>query len=156
MNERQRLEREISELRHELSVTIPQEMQVAIEMGDLRENSEFSDAVTRQYFTSIRLKQLTERLNLYRSINLTDVSKTNVGIGSVVKTKHVEENRTVTFKLVIGEISNTDSDLFTEVTLQSPIGKALLNKQVKDQVMVRLPNGTATYKIINIQTLHDL
>lgn len=156
MNEREQLENEINQLRYELSVTIPQEMQTAIEMGDLKENSEFSDAVARQYFASVRLKQLTDRLNSYRAINLQNISRTKVGIGSIVKVKHLEENKTIMFKIVVGEISDKLTTEYVEITVNSPIGKALLDKQVKDKVMVVLPARKATYKIMNIKTLHDL
>lgn len=156
MNEREHLENEINKLRHELSVTIPEDMRTAIEMGDLRENSEFSDVVTRQYFTSVRLKQLTDRLNSYKAVNLQNISKTNVGVGSIVKVKHIEENKTVLFKLVVGEITDELCGEYTEITLNSPIGKALYDKQVKDQVIATFPVGKATYKIVNIKTLHDL
>lgn len=156
MNEREHLESEVAKLRYELSVTIPQEMQTAIEMGDLKENSEFSDAVARQYFVSIRLKQLIDRLNSYKAINLQNISKTRVGIGSIVKVKHVEENKSITFKVVIGEISDNTNVKHTEITVNSPIGKALCNKEVKDQVIVVLPKGKVTYKIMDIKTLHDL
>lgn len=156
MNEREQLEKEIDRLRHELSVTIPQEMQTAIESGDLRENSEFSDAVSRQYFASIRLKQLIDRLSSFSAVQLQTISKTSVGVGSIIKTKHVEENKTMTFKMVIGEITDDISEEYTEITLHSPIGKALHNKEVKDQVTVVFPSGKATYKILNIKTLHDL
>lgn len=156
MNEREHLEQEINKLRYELSVTIPQDMQTAIETGDLRENSEFSDVVTRQYFASVRLRQLTDRLNSYKAINLQNISKSHIGIGSITKVKHIEENKIVTFKIVVGEISDNPSTEHTEITINSPIGKALYNKQVKDQVIVVLPNGKVTYKIMSIKTLHDL
>lgn len=156
MSEREQLEKEINQLRYDLSVTIPQEMQTAIESGDLRENSEFSEIVARQYFTSVRLKQLTDRLNSHRSINLQNISKTNVGVGSVIKVKNLDKNETIVFKIVVGEIANEVNSEYTEITLSSPIGKALYNKQVKDTVAVVFPNGKATYKIINIKTLHDL
>lgn len=155
MNEREHLEQEINKLRYELSVTIPQDMQTAIETGDLRENSEFSDVVARQYFTSVRLKQLTDRLNSYKAINLQNISKTNVGVGSLIKVKHIEENKTIHFKLVVGEISDKVTGDYAEITVNSPIGKALYNKEERDQVTVVFPIGKATYKIMNIKTLHD-
>jgi transcription elongation factor GreA len=156
MNERVRLENEINELRYELSVTIPQEMQSAIELGDLRENCEFSDVVTRQYFASIRLRQLTERLNAYKAINLQEISKTTVGLGSIITVTHVEENTIMVFKLIMGEITDEVNTEYTEVTLKSPIGKALFGHQLSDEVTVSLPKGKAIYKIVNIKTLHDM
>ena len=156
MNEREHLESEINKLRYELSVTIPEDMQAAVELGDLRENSEFSDVVTRQYFASVRLKQLIDRLNSYKAINLHQISKTNVGVGSLVKVRDVENNTTMVFKMVVGEITNEVHPEYTEVTINSPVGKALYNKQIKDQVFVILPNGKVVYKIVSIKTLHDL
>jgi transcription elongation factor GreA len=155
MNERKYLENEINELRYELSVTIPQEMQNAIESGDLKENSEFSEVISRQYFASIRLQQLIDRLNTYKAINLQNVSKTNVGVGSIVEVNHLEENKIVTFKLVLGAITDAATTEYVEVTSQSPIGKALCDKQVGETGVASLPKGKATYKIISIKTLHD-
>jgi len=156
MNEREHLENEISKLRYELSVTIPHDMQTAIESGDLRENSEFSDVVSRQYFTSVRLKQLVDRLNSYKAINLQNISKTHVGLGSLVKVQHLEENKTITFKVVVGEIADEPTSEYTEITVNSPIGKALTDKRVKDKFIVILPTTRATYKILDIKTLHDI
>lgn len=154
MNEREQIEQEIEKLRHELSVTIPEEIQIATEQGDLRENTEFSAAVARQHFVGVRLKQLVDRLKAYKSIDLSLIPKDKVGLGSVVKAKHVETNETVRFKIVMSDIS--EDDTYIEVTLKSPIGKALQNKQVKDEVSVSLPHGKATYRILSITTIHDL
>lgn len=156
MNERVRLEREINELKYELSVTIPQEMQTAIEMGDLRENSEFSDAVTRQHFVNIRLKQLADRLSACKAVDIHSIPRDKVGIGSVVKVRNLETNKIMYFKLIMSEISNHPSTEHTEVTVNSPIGKALTNKKIKDEVVAVLPNGRSTYRILNITTIHDL
>ncbi len=154
MNERDQIEREIEKLRYELSVTIPEEIQIATEQGDLRENTEFSAAVTRQHFVGIRLKQLVDRLKAYRSVDLTQIPKDKVGFGSIVKARHLETNTVIHFKIVMADISDEDSHV--EVTLKSPIGKALYNKKVKDEVSVSLPHGKATYRILNITTIHNL
>jgi transcription elongation factor GreA len=155
MNEYEQLEEEIIRLKHELSDIIPQEMQDAIELGDLRENSEFSELVTRQHFVSIRLKQLTDRLALCKSINVQNISRDSVGIGSLIKTRHLETNAIEYFKLVLSEISDDVYHTYTEITLKSPLGKALNNKKVKDEVVAKLPNGKATYRILKITTIHD-
>ena len=154
MNERDQIESEIEKLRYELSVTIPEEIQIATEQGDLRENTEFSAAVTRQHFVGIRLKQLVDRLKAYRSVDINLISRDRVGFGSIVKARHLETNSIVRFKIVMADISDDDSHV--EVTLKSPIGKALYDKKVKDEVSVPLPQGKATYRILGITTIHDL
>lgn len=157
MGECQHLWDEVQKLKYELTVGIPQEMQCAIESGDLRENSEFSEVVTRQYFLNTRLNQLMQRLNECNSIDINTISKDSVGIGSIIEVTHVEKNKPVKFKLMIAEISDDYVEReYTEITMKSPIGKALYNKKINDEVLVKVPKGTATYKIIKITTIHQL
>jgi transcription elongation factor GreA len=155
MSERELLLQELSKVKYELSVTIPQEMQNALDCGDLRENSEFSEIVSRQHVLSIRLQQLKERLGRLDNINLDTVSKTEVGVGSLVKVRDLTTNKIIQFKILMSEISEVEVDDYTEITMNSPIGKALLNKSVKDEVTVSYPNGIGKFRILSIKTLHD-
>jgi transcription elongation GreA/GreB family factor len=156
MKEKELLEEEIEKLRHELSVVIPQEMQVAVELGDLRENSEFSSIVAKQHFISVRLKQLTDRLRNYRSVDMNSIPRDAVGIGSVIKTRHIEENKIVYFKMVLNEVGDCSDEKYAEITTSSPLGKSLTNKRVKDEVTVNTPQGRATYRILQLTTVHDI
>jgi transcription elongation factor GreA len=156
MTDREQLEREIDRLKYELSVTIPQEMQEAAELGDLKESTEFSEILTRQQFANIRLHQLIQRLAAYKQINLNHISRDKVGIGSIITVHHNESDNIKIFKVMSVEISNEESPSYTEITINSPIGKALYNKSVGDIVMVPLPSKKAIYKILNILTIHDI
>jgi transcription elongation factor GreA len=156
MNERDAIESEIQKLKYELSVTIPEEIQTAIEQGDLRENSEFSTAITRQHFVGIRLHQLLERLTAYKSVDISLIPLDKVGLGSIVTVMDVHNEEVHVFKLVISEISDIYNDEYTEVTVKSPVGKALHNKSVNDLVSVQLPLHRRMYKITNIITIHNL
>ena len=55
---REKLSREVDELSHELNVILPQAIAQAVELGDLRENSEYKAALERQQFVQARLGQL--------------------------------------------------------------------------------------------------
>jgi transcription elongation factor GreA len=156
MNDREQLEQEINNLKYELSVTIPQEIQIAVEMGDLKENSEFSEITSRQQFAGIRLQQLLQRLSAYKNINLHLIPRDKVGIGSIITAYHLESQTTQVFKVVLAEISNDPSDKYIEITSSSPIGKSLYNKIIGESATVSLPNGKATYKILNLLTIHDV
>lgn len=155
MDTRLFLEQEIEDLRHELSVVIPQEIQEALEQGDLRENTEYSAALSRQHFVSIRLEQLMRRLNAYNSLDLTLAPLNAVGMGSLVKLRNLVTNKIEHVKIVIGDISDEESDKYQEVTLSSPFGQSLQNKKVKDEISVPLPKGKALYRILEIKTVHD-
>lgn len=152
-NTRQYLEDEIEKLRRELSVTIPQEIQDAVELGDLRENTEYSAAITRQNFVGIRLEQLAKRLEAYARIDLSQLPKDAVNIGSIVKMRNLKTDKIEYFKIVIGDI-NEDAE-HQEVTISSPMGQSLKNKKVKEEVRVQLPFGVSQYRILQIKTVHD-
>lgn len=153
MNTRTYLEHELEELKRELSVTIPQEIQDAVALGDLKENSEYSAAIGRQHFVSVRLEQLVKRLEIYNSIDFSMLPKDAINIGSEVKLRDLISNKIVHMRIVIGDID--DSDDCIEVTIASPLGQALKNKKVKDEVVVQLPKGQAKYRVLSIKTFHD-
>ena len=62
---REKLSREIDQLSHELNILLPQAIAQAVELGDLRENSEYKAALERQQFVQARLGQLHQRLNQF-------------------------------------------------------------------------------------------
>lgn len=156
MNERAAIEAEIDKLKYELSVVIPSELKDAMELGDMKENSDFSSILERQYFINVRLNQLSQRLQLYKTIDLSLIPKNVVGVGSIIKVKDLHTKTTKKLKLVFNEISDECSDLYDEITLNSPLGKALINKKVHDVVTVLLPMYNVQYKIMQLQTIHDI
>jgi transcription elongation factor GreA len=156
MTDKEQLEYEIAQLKHELSVTLPHEMQEAASRGDLGENSEFSEIASRQNFAGTRLMQLVDRLSVYSPVNLRAISRDSVGMGSMVTVENVDTNITSVFKLVITEISNNIAAEYTEITVNSPIGKSLLNKHIGDTVVINTPSGKVTYKILTLITIHDV
>jgi transcription elongation factor GreA len=143
---------EVEKLQHELNVTLPNEIRKAVELGDLRENSEYKAALERQQFVQARLGQLHTRLSKLGSIDITQIPNDRVGLGSRVvvedeKTKEREE-----YHLVFG-----DAVEFQEghVTMSSPIGRALLGKAVGESFVLRLPAATRRLKLLELTTIHD-
>ncbi len=155
MYDLKKLDAEIEALRHELSVVIPEEIRTATELGDLRENSEFSAAVFRQHYTSVRLKQLLDRRKFHMSYNIDNIPKDRIGVGSLVKVRHKQSNKIMKFRLVPSETADADGDV-EEITVNSPVGKAFINKQQGDLVLVNAPSGVINYKILNVTTIHDI
>lgn len=73
---KEKLGAEVERLQHELNVVLPAEIRKAVEMGDLRENSEYKAALERQQFVQARLGQLRQRLSKLSQI---DVSLIQIG-----------------------------------------------------------------------------
>ena len=154
MNTRQYLEQEITKLRHELSVTIPGEMQEALTSGDLRENSEYTHALERQHYVGIRLHQLIRRLDAYNSFDLTTIPLDRIDVGSTIKVRNLNTDKIQQFVIVIGDIDD-DEEKIQQITITSPIGQSLRHKKVKDEVVVQCPSGSVKYRILGVTTLHE-
>lgn len=150
------LENEIHNLNYELTVTIPEELRTALMVGDSADNAEYSEIISRYYLTNIRLRQLIQRLSTYNSINLENIPRDKVGIGSIVQVEQLNNGNIILYKIVISEISDEVTPDYVEVTANSPVGKALRNHAVDDIIDIMLPIGKTKYKILNIKTLHDL
>ena len=75
---KQKLGEEVEKLQHELNVTLPNEIRRAVEMGDLRENSEYKAALERQQFVRARLGQLRQRLSKLSQIDIKDIPNDRV------------------------------------------------------------------------------
>src|ERR1043165_1155113 len=88
---KKKLGAEVEKLQYELNVTLPQEIRKAVELGDLRENSEYKAALERQQFVQARLGQLRQRLSKLSSIDQTQIPTDRVGLGSEVV---VEDQKT--------------------------------------------------------------
>src|SRR5436853_3749163 len=116
---------EVERLQHELNVTLPQEIRRAVELGDLRENSEYKAALERQQFVQARLGQLRQRLSKLSQIDISQIPADKVGLGSEVIVKDEATGQKETYSLVFG-----DSVEFEEghVSMSSPIGKALVGR----------------------------
>ncbi|MFN8666253.1 MAG: GreA/GreB family elongation factor [Gemmatimonadaceae bacterium] len=143
---------EVEKLQHELNVTLPNEIRKAVELGDLRENSEYKAALERQQFVQARLGQLRQRLSKLAQVDMSMIPSDRVGLGSKVKVQCQDTQVTESYTLVFG-----DADHFDEghVTMSSPIGRALINKAVGEVAFLKLPARTRKLKIIELVTIHQ-
>lgn len=148
-----KLHGEVEKLQHELNVTLPNEIRKAVELGDLRENSEYKAALERQQFVQARLGQLRQRLSKLASIDVSQIPADRVGLGSKVVVEDQKTKSVETYELVFG-----DAEEFQEghVTMSSPIGRTLAGKEVGETVVLRLPAGARTLRIVDLKTIHQL
>jgi transcription elongation factor GreA len=149
---KQKLGEEVEKLQHELNVVLPNEIRKAVELGDLRENSEYKAALERQQFVQARLGQLRQRLSKLSSIDPSQIPSDKVGLGSRVVVEDQQTKAVETFNLVFG-----DSVEFEEghVSMASPIGRALVGKGVGETAMLKLPTMTRKLRIVELRTIHQ-
>ena len=148
-----RLGEEIERLTHELQVTLPRAIQKAVEHGDLRENSEYKSALERQQFVQARLNHLTKRYGELSKIDLSEIPADRVGFGSKVTVVDVRTKEKETYTLVFGDYIDIDSG---QISMASPLGQALLGKQVGDTAVLSLPRGERKLKVKELTTLAQM
>ena len=149
---KKKLQDEIATLEHELSHELPKELKKAVALGDLSENAEYHMAKQRQEFVKARLRQLGRRLADLSLINMSNIPKDKVGLGSTVKVYDNEKGAEIEYKLVTSEESDVAAG---KISTTSPIGRALLNKKVGDSATVVTPNGKREMDILSLSTIHD-
>ncbi|HEY7878759.1 MAG TPA: GreA/GreB family elongation factor [Gemmatimonadaceae bacterium] len=149
---KEKLHGEVERLQHELNVVLPQEIRKAVELGDLRENSEYKAALERQQFVQARLGQLRQRLSKLSQIDISQIPTDKVGLGSRVTVKDVKSGTLEVYNLVFGDAVEFEEG---HVTMSSPIGRALVGKGVGDVTLLKLPASTRQLQIMELATIHE-
>jgi transcription elongation factor GreA len=149
---KQKLQDEITALEHELSVELPKEIAVARAHGDLSENAEYKFAKERQGFVNARISHLKKRMGDLGMLNLTNIPKDRAGYGSRILVLDIHREVRIEYKLVSSEEADAEKGL---ISTTSPIGKALLNRKVGDEIQVVTPAGQKEFEVVRLVTIHE-
>ena len=149
---RKKLQTEIDALERELNVELPKEIAVARSHGDLSENAEYKFAKERQGYVNAKIHQLKKRMGDLGMLNLTNIPRDRSGYGSRVVVVDVQRSVEVEYKLVSSEEADVEKGL---ISTTSPIGRALLNRKVGDEVDVATPAGKKEFEVVRLVTIHD-
>jgi transcription elongation factor GreA len=150
---KKKLQDEITALEYEMHVELPKEILKARLHGDLSENAEYHAAKERQGFVNARLGQLRKRLSEFAMIDMSKIPHDRVGLGSIVVVFDTGRDEEVTYNLVTSEEADAVQG---KISTTSPIGRALLNKTVGDEVKVQSPGGVKELEILKLTTIHDI
>ena len=146
-----RFETEIQALERELTRELPKEIQRARELGDLRENAEYHAAKERQRLVEARLGLLKKRASEISLMNLSKLPRDRAAFGSTVHLREADGG-TVVYQLVMAEDADPGRGW---ISTASPIGRALMGKQVGDEVTAPTPNGVREFEVVKLTTIHD-
>ncbi len=149
---KKKLQDEITTLEYEMNVDLPKELMKARAHGDLKENAEFKYAKERQGYVSARLGQLKQRLGDIGMLNLSNIPADRTGYGSRVWVLDVKKSVEIEYKLVSTEEADASQGL---ISTTSPIGKALLGRNVGDEVKVQTPAGIKEFEVVRLKTIHE-
>jgi transcription elongation factor GreA len=149
---KKKLQDEIDQLSHELSVELPKEIAVARAHGDLSENAEYKFAKERQTYVNAKIGQLKKRMGDLGMLNLNNIPKDRSGYGSRIVVVDLAKDVKVEYKLVSSEEADAEKGL---ISTNSPIGRALLNRKVGDEIEVATPAGKKEFEVVELLTIHD-
>jgi transcription elongation factor GreA len=149
---KKKIQDEIDQLSHELSVELPKEIAVARAHGDLSENAEYKFAKERQGYVNAKISQLKKRMGDLGMLNLSNIPKDRAGYGSRLTVLDTQRDVKIEYKLVSTEEADVEKGL---ISTTSPIGKALLNKRVGDEIEVATPAGKKEFEVMRLVTIHE-
>jgi len=139
-----KLSQEIDALQEEFNVELPKRIEEARSLGDLRENSEYDAARERQAFVKARINQLSNQLGQLNKIAADNVDSPKIGFGCQVVVLERNSNKRNEFTI---SLPNEMDPAEGEVSLTSPVGRALQDRTAGEEVVVRVPAGEKRFFI---------
>jgi len=142
-----KLKEELNTMEHVDRPRITQAIADARDKGDLSENAEYHAAKEEQSMLEYKIVQLKNTIANARIIDESQLDQSKALIHSIVRMKNLTLNKEMTFTLV----ADAEADLANgKISVESPIGKGILGKEVGDIAGVKVPNGILKLEILEI------
>jgi len=139
-----------NELNHLIKVEreeVKQAISEARELGDLKENAEYAAAKEKQSHIEGRILEVQSKLARARIVDVSTIHVDNVVFGATVTVVDTEKETKLTFQLVGEDEAMTNKN---KISYNSPLGKALIGKEIGDEVIVKAPKGDIIYEVEEI------
>ena len=121
----------------------------AREHGDLKENAEYHAAREQQGFCEGRIQEIEGKLASAQIIDVTQLPKGDkVNFGTTVDILNLETDEVVTYKIVGDDEADVKSN---KISVNSPIARGLIGKEVGDVALIRTPGGEVEYEIDDVK-----
>lgn len=143
-----KLEDELHDLKVNKRREIAGKIKEAREQGDLSENAEYDAAKDEQRDIEARIEELEAILKNAEVVVEDEVDSDKINIGCTVAVYDEEFDEEIEFKIVGSTEANS---LQGKISNESPVGKALLGREVGDEVVVETQAGDITYKVLKIE-----
>jgi len=142
-----KLSKELEHLKTVERGEIAHVIDVARELGDLKENAEYHAAKDKQGLMEARILDLTDLVGRAQVIDPSALSHERVSFGTTVELIDQDDDSEVTYTLVGSQESNPDNGL---ISIGSPMARALLGKEEGDEVVIALPAGKKTFDVESV------
>ena len=145
-----KLSQELEQLKTVERAKIAKVIDVARELGDLKENAEYHAAKEKQGLMEARILELTDLIGRAQVIDPSTLAHERVSFGSTVTLIDQEDESEVVYTIV----GTQESDLSKGwISSASPMARALLGKEEGDEATIVLPSGKKTFDIESIEAM---
>ena len=148
LNGKKLLEDELNSLIRNDREQIKQAISEARDLGDLKENAEYHSAKEKQSHIEGRILEVQSKLARARVVDTSNMKLDKIVFGATVKIYDNQKEIELTFQIVGEDEAMTDTK---KISYNSPLGKALIGKEVGDEVVVKAPKGDLTYEVQDIK-----
>ena len=143
----EKLSKELEYLKTKARPEVAQEIDSARELGDLKENAEYHAAREKQAHMERRIAELSDILSKAVVVDPKEHAHNRVSFGSTVYLVDLDTDEELKYTIVGAPEANPEKAL---ISYHSPLAKALIGKEVGDEIEVNLPGGEKTYEIDKI------
>jgi len=146
--EKEKLEKELEELKLVRRPEVVERIKIARSYGDLSENSEYEAAKDEQAFVEGQISSLETKIRYAEIVNSDSVAQDEVAIGKTVTIQEIGEDEEEVY-IIVG---SAGADAFAgKVSNESPIGQALIGKKTGDTATIETPVGSYDVKILKVE-----
>jgi len=142
------LETELNQLIRVDREDIKQAIAEARELGDLKENAEYAAAKERQSIIEGKIMDLQSKLARARVIDVGNLNSEKIVFGATVKIFDQQKEIEITYQIVGEDEAIHDPK---KISYNSPLGKALIGREVGDEITVKAPKGDMLYEVIDLK-----
>ena len=144
-----KLQEELDELTIHKRKEIAGKIKEAREQGDLSENAEYDAAKDEQRDIEARIEEIEEIIKNSEILDEKTINFDKIHVGCTATIQDQKSRKKYVYQIVVATEVNSREG---KISYESPIGKALMDKEVGDVVEVAVPAGTFKYKIVDIAT----
>ncbi len=141
------IEQELRTLKNDERPKVIAEIAIARAHGDLSENADYAAAREKQAFIEGRIQELGDKLARAEVIDPASIKSDKVAFGATVVLEN-EDGATVTYQIVGEPEANIEKG---KLSLSAPLARALIGKQVGDDVPVQSPKGKINYTVVELE-----
>ncbi|MDR2723930.1 MAG: transcription elongation factor GreA [Holosporaceae bacterium] len=142
------LEEELRSLKFSERPSIVEAIASARALGDLSENAEYHAAKDKQGFIEGRIRELESKLSRAEIIDIKKLSGKDVKFGATVTVYEELSNEEITYKIVGVDEADIKKKL---LSVEAPLARALIGKNVGDEIKLATPSGKKNYEIVKIE-----